>query len=177
MFCRLPFVGQLSVSCNSHGRLQGGWLDNRTLPERRSLSAPMGSFFVDRQSDGVRRRIDIDPTTSRNLSMKRQAGRQASRRQPAPPPRPRAACGSPHWQGFLSGFCNAGANVGGRKKRVLQDLAPKRLKTLGHAPKLPKGRLHDLRSTAALSASPRNECRSTSSGERAKAHTSNSGWR
>jgi hypothetical protein len=27
---------------------------------------------------------------------------------------------------------------------VLQDLAPKRLKTLGHSPKLPEGRLHSL---------------------------------
>jgi hypothetical protein len=46
-----------SVSCNSHGRLQGGWLDNRTLPERRSLSAPMGSFFVDRHPFAAARRV------------------------------------------------------------------------------------------------------------------------
>jgi hypothetical protein len=59
-----------------------------------------------------------------------------------------------------------GRECGGQEKRVLQDSVPKRLKTLGHSPKLPEGTLHDLRSTAALSASPRNECRSTSSGER-----------
>jgi hypothetical protein len=35
-----------------------------------------------------------------------------------------------------------GRECRGQEKRVLQDLAPKRLKTLGHSPKLPEGRLH-----------------------------------
>jgi hypothetical protein len=48
-----------SVSCILHSRLQGGWLENLTLAERRLL--PMGSLLVDREHDGMGGRIDIKP--------------------------------------------------------------------------------------------------------------------
>ena len=43
------------------GRLQSESGSNLTLLERRSPPTPMGSLLIDRQHDGVVRRIDLEP--------------------------------------------------------------------------------------------------------------------